>query len=161
MPQRSHTEKNMQITNRSRLKVTTKMLDAGLDALQLCREVDGHTPRTICQAVFTAMLAESEWSPAIRKRPAAKLRSRSLQEPARSPEHYRGQRIGVYEWYGFNREDGRHYLRDSSAFPHRWIRVTDKQWQSETLQRDIDRGYYYVNSGTAFQYMKRKHLTIS
>ena len=151
----------MPVTNRSRLKVTTRMLDAGVAALDLCREVGGHTPRTVCQAVFTAMLAESEWSPTIRKRPNVEPRLHCPCDPPGPIASYRGKMAGGYLWQAFNRQDGRHYLLNAASFPHRWIRLTDKQWCADSLLDDIQRGFYYVNPRTAVQYLKRKTLTMS
>jgi hypothetical protein len=56
--------------NRSPLRITSAMLAAGESAFKASREA-GHTPRATVHVVFTAMLAESAWSPALRKRPSA------------------------------------------------------------------------------------------
>ena len=53
--------------NRSPLRITLAMLRAGEAALELARQAE-HAPRATCHVIFTAMLAESDWSPALRKR---------------------------------------------------------------------------------------------
>lgn len=160
MLHRSNPEKITMIVSRLQLKVSTRMLDAGVRALDTCREVGGHTARTVCQAVFSAMLAESEWSPAIRKRPE-KFTPQRMHDPAERIDYYRGQLLGSYEWQGFNRQDGLHYFRDTSSFPHKWIRLSDRQWDAKDLADCIRQGLYYVSSRTAMQYLKRKSLTLS
>lgn len=54
--------------NRSPLFVTRAMLDIGAQALEHCRTV-GHNDATTAHVVFSAMLSETSWSPAIRTRP--------------------------------------------------------------------------------------------
>ena len=54
--------------NRSPLKITLAMLQAGEEALDLARQAS-HTPRATAHTVFAAMLAASAWSPIARKRP--------------------------------------------------------------------------------------------
>lgn len=56
------------MANRSPLFVTRAMLDIGAGALAHCRTV-GHDDATTAHVIFSAMLHESSWSPALRTRP--------------------------------------------------------------------------------------------
>lgn len=142
------------ITNRSPLKVSTEMLRAGANALEDSRNL-GHDARTTAHLVFLAMLAESQWSPAVRKRP--QQADRALHSPAEPIAHYRGKLLGAFEWRGFNTQDGRHYFSDG----RRWIRITDEEWNAANLNKGISRSWYDVPASTAMGYLKRKSFTLS
>lgn len=48
---------------RVRYRITTEMIEAGANAMEQCRQLGGHTPRTAAQAVFTAMLEAADVNP--------------------------------------------------------------------------------------------------
>jgi hypothetical protein len=138
--------------NRKQLTITVAMLDAGAAAMELCRKTGGHTPRTACHTIFQAMLAVSEWSPAIRTRPAAKRREQSLAHPL---EWYRDRTIGPFAWYGYHSKSNYHYLRQ--ADPEKWIRLKDDQWNNPYYEQGIEHGWYWVSTATARAAMGVKH----
>lgn len=133
------------MTNRKSLTITVAMLDAGERAMLLCRDAGGHTPRSACHAIFQAMLAVSEWSPAIRVRPGDK---RTPDRAAAHPlEWYAGKTLGPYVWEGFHAKSGLHYLRRID--PEKWIRLTDVQWERADALDNLQKALFYVSTQLA------------
>lgn len=141
------------VTNRSPLKVSTAMLQAGSHALEDSRNL-AHDPRTTVHLVFLAMIAESSWSPAIRRRPEKS--TRLLHSPSKALASYRGTTAKEFEWRGFNCQDGKHYLCDG----RKWIRLTDEQWLGANLLFEIEHHWHDVSPAIAMGYLKRKAFTL-
>lgn len=136
--------------NRKQLTITVAMLEAGERAMALCRDTGGHTPRTACHAIFQAMLAVSEWSPAIRIRPGDR---RNVARAAAHPlEWYPGKTLGPYHWHAFHAASGLHFLK-TIDFPEKWIRLSDFQWEKADVLTGLERGWFYVPGHTADIYV--------
>jgi hypothetical protein len=140
------------VMNRKQLTITVSMLNAGAAAMELCRKTGGHTPHTACHAIFQSMLAVSDWSPAIRTRPAAKTRTQALEHPL---EWYRDQTIGPFAWYGYHAKTNYHYLRQTD--PEKWIRLKDEQWHYAHRDKGLDLGWYWTSTSVARAAMGVKH----
>lgn len=141
--------------NRKQLTITIAMLEAGERAMALCRDTGGHTPRTACHAIFQAMLAVSEWSPAIRIRPGDRRKpSRAAFHPL---EWYHGKTLGLYHWHAFHAASGLHYLK-TPDYPEKWIRLTDAQWEKEDVLFGLERGWFYVPGHTADIYVGKPYV---
>lgn len=139
--------------NRSPLKVTTTMIRAGAVALEQCRAL-GHQDDATAHVVFAAMLAKSDWSPALRKRPHEVRLANSQRPPMlHTRSHYKGLWAGPYQWYDFDEDSRWHFLRCPS--PVKWIRLTDQQWNDSDLLQNIERGHHYVKPLTAHNAVER------
>jgi hypothetical protein len=120
------------------------MLDAGANTLEQCREL-GHDARTTAHVVFTAMLAKSDWSPALRTRKRRKPPSRP--EMRYSRDHYRNLVVGPFIWYDFDGRMNYHYFRQDN--PERWVRMAEDAWKDPDVLLNIARGHHYVSSRVA------------
>jgi hypothetical protein len=149
--------------NRAKLHITIKMIDAGVDALKVCHAAGGYTPRSICQVVFQAMIAESTWSPAVRKRPGRTPSSappsqyghRRPTEPAHPLKSYEGRTAGPYVWQAFHARTGYHYLRQPE--PEKWIRLTDADWEADNLAFALEHLWYSVQRSQVYSYLGHPH----
>lgn len=141
-------------------RITHRMTNAGIAAMEQCAALGNHTAATACQAIFTAMLhaADHRIGPDIRR---SFIRSDVTQSrpPIDGPlQSYAGLTIGDYTWRGFDYKHRLHYFQNGVSELD-WIRLTKPDWHAVTFERYLKEGVFRADAIIVNRYMKKGVIT--
>jgi hypothetical protein len=158
-------------------RITPEMVKAGADAMEQCRAAGGHTPRSACQAIFTAMLNAADsvpgadirksfaWSPHDKRRTFEIHNGKTVRgvitsrPPLERPlTAYRDLRIADYIWQGYHFQYRKHcFLLDGSD--RDWIWLFEADWGAPNFQARLAEGAFRVDAVLCWQHLKSGRIT--
>lgn len=156
-------------------RITLEMLKAGAAALEQCRDLGGHTPQTVCQAIFTAMLNAADCTPGTDLRKTFAWSRYELATEVHGGKVYRGvfadrpplerdlalyagMTLGAYRWKGYFYRYRKHcFLLGGSDKD--WIWLYESDWKNPQFKAHLQAGRFRVNPIFCWQNLKCGQIT--